>query len=97
MEQVTTELFIGGESRPANGCPTYVILEPASATILLLKASGNFIKYTRSRVPQAHFPEDAERPSSYDQKEEHPLHHVRPAQVRLSELRRTSAPSHPEY
>ena len=81
MEQVTTELFINGESRPAIGGPTYVILKPASATILVLKASGNFIKYTRSRVPQAHFPEDAERPSSYDQKEEHPLHHVRPAQV----------------
>ena len=81
MEQVTTELFIGGESRPANGCPTYVILEPASATILLLKASGNFIKYTGSRVPPAHPPEDAERPSSYDHKEQHPLHHVRPAQV----------------
>ena len=81
MEQVTTELFISGESRPAIGGPIYVILKPASATILVLKASGNFIKYTRSRVPQAQFPEDAERPSSYDQKEEYPLHYVRPTQV----------------
>ena len=97
MEQVTTELFISGDSRPTNGDPNHVILNPTSATILVLKASGSFIKYTRSRVPQAQFPKDAERPSSYDQKEEHPLHHVRPAQVRLSELRRTSAPSHPEY
>ena len=97
MEQVTTGLLIGGDSRPTNGHPTYVILNPASATILVLKASGSFIKYTRSRVPKAQFPKDAERPSSYDQKEEHPLHHVRPAQIRLSELCRPSTPSHPEY
>ena len=44
MEQVTKELFIGGDSRPTNGGPTYVTLKPASATILVLKASGNFIK-----------------------------------------------------
>ena len=81
MEQVTTELFIGGDSRPTNVGPPYVIINPASVTILVLKASGRFIKYTRSRVPQAQFPEDAERPSSYDQKEEYPLHYVRPAQV----------------
>ena len=46
MEQVNTELFIGGEPRPANNAQIYVILNLASATILVLKASGNFIEYT---------------------------------------------------
>ena len=76
MEQMTTELLINGESHSADGDPSYVILNPASATILVLKASSNFIEYTRSRVTQARFPEDAERPLSYDQKEEHPFHYV---------------------
>ena len=33
MEKVTTELFIGVESRPANSGTTYVILNPGSAVI----------------------------------------------------------------
>ena len=82
MDQVTTELFIGGESRPASDGTTYVMLNPASAAISVLRASGNFREYTQSWVPQTQFSEDTERPSSYDQKEEeHPVHHVRPAQI----------------
>ena len=82
MEQVTKELFIVGESRPATAYTSYVILNPALAAISVLSASGNFRKYTRLRVPQAQFSEDTERPSSNDQKEEeHPVHYVRPAQI----------------